>query len=153
MNIDTQAPTQAVSVTGVALSTVTSMLSAKTAAVGSGGTQVSGTLAGALASDETVVVFRDGVRLGTATVSNGNWSYSDGVTSGTFKYTAQVQDGAGNLGSMSKVLSVTLGLNVVEGTNRNDFLVGTNGTDQLIGVGNSKSTRQGYDRLPHGWCR
>ena len=88
---------------------------------------VTGNITGALAADETVVVFRDGVKVGTALVSNGSWSFKDAVTSGTFKYTAQVQDAAGNIGQMSSVLAVTLGTSLVEGTTRNDVLIGGGG--------------------------
>ena len=90
-----------------------------------------------------LVVFRDGVRLGTAAVSNGSWSYNDAVTSGSFKYTAQVQDAAGNIGQMSSALAVTLGTNYIEGTARNDVLVGTSGVDQLSAVGSGKQLGKG----------
>jgi hypothetical protein len=142
LTIDTVAPNQAVAVTAAGSSTSTSTATTTTLAKSmslsaASGTVVSGTVAGALAADEVLVVFRDGVRLGTAAVSNGSWSFNDGVTSGTVKYSAQIQDAAGNLGKMSSALAVTLGVNVIEGTGRNDVLVGTSGADQISGVGTS----------------
>ncbi|NJC04500.1 hypothetical protein GGQ97_000293 [Sphingomonas kaistensis] len=153
LTIDTVAPTQAVSVTAAGTSGDSTLL--RTASLSSGtsggGTMVSGTVAGTLGADETVVVFRDGVRLGTASVSNGSWSFNDGVTSGNYKYSAQVEDAAGNKGQMSSALSVTLGVNVIEGTTRNDVLIGTSGMDQLVGVGNGKSLGKGtIDTLTGG---
>jgi hypothetical protein len=143
LNIDTVAPTQAVSVTGVAStggSLDASSLLRTSLATTSATTAVNGTVGGTLAEGESVVVFRDGVRLGNASVSNGNWSFNDGVTSGSFKYTAQIVDAAGNVGQMSNVLSVSLGstgagtVNVINGTTRDDVLVGTSGADKISGV-------------------
>ena len=151
LTIDTVAPNQAVSVTAAGTSGALSSARTMSLASTSSGTLVSGTVAGTLGADEVLVVFRDGVRLGTATVSNGSWSYNDGVTSGTFKYTAQVQDAAGNLGQMSSALAVTLGINIIEGTNRNDVLIGTSGMDQLSAAGTSTRLGRGtIDTLTGG---
>lgn len=133
--IDTVAPNQAVVVVAADLSSSTGLKTASLSASSSGSTLVTGNITGTLAADETVVVFRDGVKVGTAVVSNGSWSFNDAVTSGTFKYTAQVQDAAGNIGQMSSVLAVTLGTSLVEGTTRNDVLIGGGGADVLVGVG------------------
>ncbi|WP_338502688.1 Ig-like domain-containing protein [Sphingomonas kaistensis] len=133
--IDTVAPNQAVVVVAADLSSSTGLKTASLSASSSGSTLVTGNITGTLAADETVVVFRDGVKVGTALVSNGSWSFNDAVTSGTFKYTAQVQDAAGNIGQMSSVLAVTLGTSLVEGTTRNDVLIGGGGADVLVGVG------------------
>jgi hypothetical protein len=137
LTVDTVAPTQAVSVTGAATTEGSSTLSAKTSSVASSvaGTKVSGTVAGALAADEILIVFRDGVRIGAALVTDGKWSFIDNVASGTYKYSALVQDTAGNLGQMSSALAVTLGVNEVDGTTRNDVLVGTVGKDLISAVG------------------
>jgi hypothetical protein len=156
LTVDTVAPNQAVAVTAAgsaaSASTSTSTTLVETMSLAATtGTMVSGTVAGALAADEVLVVFRDGVRLGTAAVSNGSWSYTDGVTSGTVTYTAQIQDAAGNLGKMSGALAVTLGINVIEGTGRNDVLVGTAGADQMSGVGTSSRIGRGtIDTLTGG---
>lgn len=140
--IDTVAPNQSVVVTAADLSSATLSggtvtISSLSASSGSN-TVVSGAVVGSLGADEVLVVFRDGVKLGTATVSNGTWTYNDSITSGSVRYTAQVQDAAGNLGAMSSALSVTLGTTIIEGTNRNDVLIGTSGADRLSGVGSSK---------------
>jgi Ca2+-binding RTX toxin-like protein len=148
--IDTVAPTQAVNVTAADLSSGTTLRTTSSSST-SGSTMVSGTAAGSLSADEVLVVFRDGVRLGTAAVSNGSWSYNDAVTSGSFKYTAQVQDAAGNIGQMSSALAVTLGTTYIDGTSRNDVLIGTSGSDQLSGVGTGKSLGKGtIDTLTGG---
>nr|WP_314445864.1 Ig-like domain-containing protein [uncultured Sphingomonas sp.] len=151
LSIDTVAPTQAVNVTSADLTSSTSLRTTSAASSANGGTTVTGTIAGTLAADETVVVFRDGGRIGTASVSNGSWSFNDGVTFGSFKYTAQVQDAAGNLGQMSSVLAVTLGTNVIEGTHRNDVLIGTSGADIISGVGTGPKLGKGtIDTLTGG---
>lgn len=154
LTVDTVAPTQAVSVTGAGTSGETTMLrtaSLSSSSSSSSSTMVSGTVAGSLGADETLVVFRDGVRVGTAAVSNGSWSFNDGVTSGNFKYTAQVEDAAGNKGQMSNAFAVTLGVNSIEGSSRNDVLIGTSGSDQLVGVGSGKALGKGtIDTLTGG---
>ncbi|WP_035065254.1 Ig-like domain repeat protein, partial [Nitratidesulfovibrio termitidis] len=66
--------------------------------------QLQGTLSATLAADEVVVIYRDGVRLGTASVVGGtNWTYQDsGLADGTsYSYTARVEDLAGNRGPSS----------------------------------------------------
>jgi Ca2+-binding RTX toxin-like protein len=70
-------------------------------------------------------------------------SHSDGVTSGTYKYSAQVQDAAGNLGQMSSALAVQLGLQDIFGTARNDVLFGSAGSDRLSGIGSAKNLGKG----------
>lgn len=133
LTIDTVAPTQSVAVVGVG--TDSGSLS-KTAllSTASSGLLVTGTIAGALAADEKVVVFRDGVQVGTASVANGQWSYNDGTGSGMVSYSAQVQDAAGNVGQMSKALGASASINNVFGTTRDDVLVGTSGADRLSGI-------------------
>jgi hypothetical protein len=140
--VDTVAPTQSVNVTSAAATGSTDTLALMTTST-SGAALVTGTVAGALASDEVLVVFRDGVQVGTASVSNGSWSFNDAVGAGSFKYSAQVQDSAGNLGKMSAVLTVSLGVNVLTGTTRSDVLVGTAGSDLISGLGGGKSLGKG----------
>jgi hypothetical protein len=150
LTIDTLAPNQAVNVTGAAVSSGDAM--ARTASLSTtGGTVVNGTVAGALGADEVLVVFRDGVRVGNASVANGTWSFNDGVTNGDYKYSAQVVDAAGNKGQMSGILSVTLGVNAIDGTSRNDVLIGTSGADTISGVGTARSLGKGtIDTLTGG---
>jgi hypothetical protein len=153
LTIDTVAPTQSVNVTGAAVSGSDSSLSLRTMSTASSAetTVVNGTVGGALAADEVLVVFRDGVRIGTASVANGNWSFNDNVNSGTHQYSARVQDAAGNLGQMSSALAVTLGVNVIDGTARNDVLVGTAGKDLISGVGSGSKLGKGtIDTLTGG---
>ncbi|WP_252718606.1 Ig-like domain-containing protein, partial [Acinetobacter soli] len=52
---------------------------------------------------EVVAIYRDGVYLGNATVVGGIWSFQDsGLMNGSYSYTAQVQDAAGNAGASSQ---------------------------------------------------
>ena len=139
LSVDTLAPTQAISVTGVtpadnsstlaALSTMKMSLDAST-----GSTVITGTIAGTLGADESVIVFRDGVKIGTASVNFGNWSFGDAVNSGSVTYTAQIHDAAGNTGKMSNVLTVSFGSNEIFGTFKDDALVGSSGADRISGV-------------------
>ncbi|UUR06971.1 Ig-like domain-containing protein [Sphingomonas glaciei] len=151
LKVDTVAPTQAVSVTGAGSSANSTMTASLASTTSSGGTMVSGTVAGSLGTDEALVVFRDGVRLGTAAVSNGSWSFNDGATSGSVKYTAQIEDAAGNKGQMSNAFAATLGINEIGGTNRSDVLIGTGGIDHITGVGSGKGLGKGtIDTLTGG---
>lgn len=146
LSIDTAAPAQAVSVTGA--SSGTGNLAAATL-TGTAGAQVTGTIAGALGADEMIVVFRDGVRVGEALAANGSWSFSDSVNSGSFRYTAQVQDAAGNAGQLSSAFTVSFGISKISGTTRNDNLVGTSGSDVISGLPESGNRlgRGGIDVL------
>ncbi|WP_255631664.1 Ig-like domain-containing protein, partial [Caballeronia sp. dw_19] len=57
---------------------------------------VQGTVNHTLLSGETLVVYRDGVKVGNATMSGTNWSYNDSaVAVGTHTYTARVENSAG----------------------------------------------------------
>jgi hypothetical protein len=59
---------------------------------------INGTLTTALGNGEVVNVYRDGVKVGTATVSGNAWTFADsGLIDGTtYIYTAKVADPAGN---------------------------------------------------------
>ncbi|MDO6646859.1 Ig-like domain-containing protein, partial [Acinetobacter guillouiae] len=65
--------------------------------------EVQGTISATLGSGEVVAIYRDGIKVGTATVSGTTWTYADaGLASGsTYTYTARVEDAAGNQGSLS----------------------------------------------------
>ncbi|WP_035065256.1 Ig-like domain repeat protein, partial [Nitratidesulfovibrio termitidis] len=70
---------------------------------------LSGTLSGALAGGEVVAVYRDGVKVGEATVSGTNWTFTDtGVTDGEHAYTAVVENGTGLQGAMSNIYTITV---------------------------------------------
>ncbi|MDD5358631.1 MAG: Ig-like domain-containing protein [Sulfurovaceae bacterium] len=65
---------------------------------------LSGTLTEALGSGEVVAVYRDGVKVGNATVdaSGTGWTFEDtGVTDGEHIYTTRAEDAAGNKGTES----------------------------------------------------
>jgi hypothetical protein len=95
---------------------------------------VSGTVSGPLGPDESLVVFRDGIKVGVGSVSGTGWSFTDSAGSGTSVYTARVLDAAGNLGPWSIPGSVSPVLNKVIGTDRADVLLGTSGADLISGV-------------------
>ncbi|HUE92432.1 MAG TPA: Ig-like domain-containing protein, partial [Pseudomonas sp.] len=109
--VDTQAPSQSVSITAV-----TDDVAPLTGTVAHNGTtndadpQLSGTLSAALAADETLVVLRNGAVIGTATVSGSTWTYQDsGLVDGqSYSYTARVEDAAGNRGAISTSYAITL---------------------------------------------
>jgi Ca2+-binding RTX toxin-like protein len=97
---------------------------------------VRGSISSALATGESLIVSRDGVRIGRANVSNGEWSFADAnVTAGKHSYVARVEDAAGNLGLQSDpfVLTVEV-LRTVNGTTGSDTLLGSTGTDRISGV-------------------
>ncbi|MDC5568845.1 FG-GAP-like repeat-containing protein, partial [Acinetobacter baumannii] len=69
------------------------------------------TVTGTLGSGEVVAVYRDGVKVGNATlVSGSNYSYADsGLSSGTtYSYTTRIEDAAGNRGTESSAFSLTV---------------------------------------------
>ncbi|MGX7005612.1 Ig-like domain-containing protein [Caballeronia sp. KNU42] len=58
---------------------------------------VQGTLSSGLLAGETVVIYRDGVKVGNATVSGTGWTYQDsGLVVGSHFYEARVESSAGN---------------------------------------------------------
>ncbi|HGU9772067.1 TPA: Ig-like domain-containing protein, partial [Morganella morganii] len=73
---------------------------------------LNGTLNAKLGAGETVVIYRDGSYLETATVNADglSWTYTDkGLQDGTtYVYTAYVRDGAYNLGPVSKDYTISL---------------------------------------------
>jgi Ca2+-binding RTX toxin-like protein len=133
LTIDTVAPDELVTVTGA--STGSSGTSAAQSISGTTtGTLISGTVSSSLEAGEVLVVFRDGVSVGTGTISNGVWNFADDIGPGSYHYTAQVQDAAGNTGLMSNTYLSTGGVNLLTGTAKSDILVGTAGNDSISGV-------------------
>jgi hypothetical protein len=58
---------------------------------------VKGTVSPQLAAGETVAVYRDGAKVGTATMNGTSWSFNDsGVSAGKHTYTAQVENTSGH---------------------------------------------------------
>jgi photosystem II stability/assembly factor-like uncharacterized protein len=137
LTIDTTAPKQAVNI-----SAAVDDVGAVTGTLSSGATTddtsplVKGSLSSELTTGEVLVVYRDGIKIGLASVSATQWSFSDSnVPAGTRSYTARVEDGAGNVGSNSNSFSLTFSqLQNVTGTIGNDALFGTSGADRISGV-------------------
>ncbi|MGL3336746.1 Ig-like domain-containing protein [Pseudomonas aeruginosa] len=111
VSIDTSAPTQS-----VVIDAIIDDLDPVQGVVSNNGysndqtPQLSGTLSAALNGGESVLILRDGVVLGPATVTGTSWTFSDaGLADGTaYTYTARVQDAAGNLGSTSNSYRVQI---------------------------------------------
>ena len=58
---------------------------------------VKGTVSVALGTGETLAVYRDGTKVGTATMNGTSWSFNDsGVAIGAHTYTAQVENTSGH---------------------------------------------------------
>nr|WP_174506176.1 Ig-like domain-containing protein [Acinetobacter sp. Marseille-Q1620] len=72
--------------------------------------EIRGTLSKALNDGESVVIYRDGIEAGTATVFGNTWSFEDGglVNKQACTYTAQVKDLAGNVSQFSNAYSLVL---------------------------------------------
>ncbi|MDB5798470.1 MAG: algE7, partial [Paucimonas sp.] len=99
------------------ITTVVDNAGAVTGNVASGGytddttPQVTGSLSAALTGNLVVAVYRDGVKVGNATVSGTNWSFTDsGVVDGSsYSYTVKVEDavtGASRAPSAAHVITV-----------------------------------------------
>lgn len=70
--------------------------------------ELQGVVTVALAPNEMIVIFRDGVPIGIATANLTSWSFTDaGLESGkTYVYTAQIQDINGNTSNLSSSFSI-----------------------------------------------
>ncbi|MDO6646705.1 Ig-like domain-containing protein, partial [Acinetobacter guillouiae] len=104
INIDTIVPTQTTTITTVVDNVAPGLGNVANGAFTNDDTpEVQGTISATLGSGEVVAIYRDGVKVGTATVSGTTWTYADaGLASGsTYTYTARVEDAAGNQGSLS----------------------------------------------------
>jgi hypothetical protein len=89
-------PTETVTITGL-YDHITSSNIANGGTLMDHAPTISGTVSLALVPGETLVVLRDGVVVGNATVSGSTWSYVDsGVAVGSHTYTAYVQNSAGH---------------------------------------------------------
>jgi uncharacterized Zn ribbon protein len=112
INIDTSAPTQVVTITGV-----TDDVAPGLGNVPNGGStndsqpEVRGSISQALAPNEVVAIYRGGVKIGEASVNGTSWVFDDrtgGFNNGsTYQYTARVEDAAGNTGDFSGVYGIT----------------------------------------------
>ena len=74
--------------------------------------RLNGTVHGTLEAGETIVIYRDGVKIGEAKVSadGKSWTFQDGgLEDGkTYTYTAQVEDAAGNRSALSDGFNLTI---------------------------------------------
>ncbi len=68
------------------------------------------TVQGTADSGITITLFLDGSPVGTTTASNGSWSYtqSTALSDGTYSFTAQARDLAGNLSGVSDGLAIAI---------------------------------------------
>jgi Ca2+-binding RTX toxin-like protein len=108
--VDTTAPTQTAVITSVSDDVLPD-----NGPVSNGGVTndtaptLSGTISAVLAADETVAIYRDGVKVGTALVTATNWTFTDtGVPQGAHTYVARVEDAAGNQGPASASYTITV---------------------------------------------
>ncbi|MDL2329029.1 Ig-like domain-containing protein [Desulfosarcina sp. OttesenSCG-928-A07] len=104
-----------------------------------------GTLSAELGTTEYLAIFRDGVEVGTATVTDMEWTFSDTLAAdGSYTYTAAVKDLAGNLGHGSG--DFTLILDTADTTNA---MTNTSATETPVGMGetNSAITSSGGDDI------
>lgn len=70
---------------------------------------ITGTVAGGVAADESVQVSRNGDIVGTATVEDGQFRFTDSVTAnGQLQYETRVVDTSGNVGTASDSIVITL---------------------------------------------
>lgn len=95
-----------------------------------------GSLTASLGADEKLAIYRDGVKIGQATVSGTQWTYADSnVAAGSRIYTASVEDAAGNAGQTSFGFALSVqALSVLNGSAGNDVLTGTSRADIISGV-------------------
>ena len=111
INIDTIVPTQTTTITTVVDNVAPGLGNVANGAFTNDDTpEVQGTISATLGSGEVVAIYRDGVKVGTATVSGTTWTYADaGLASGsTYTYTARVEDAAGNQGSVSNNYAISV---------------------------------------------
>ncbi|WP_242914322.1 Ig-like domain-containing protein [Brevundimonas pishanensis] len=76
--------------------------------------QLSGTISAPLVAGEQVHIFRNGVDIGTATMSGTDWTFDDsGLNDGNaYTYTAVVIDSAGNQGAVSNGYTINVDTDV-----------------------------------------
>ncbi|MBS1174153.1 MAG: hypothetical protein H6R05_284, partial [Burkholderiaceae bacterium] len=111
ITVDTSAPTQTAAITQIV-----DDVSPQTGVVANAGStndttpSIQGTISAALSSGEVVAVYRDNVKVGTATVTGTSWTYADtGLVDGsTYSYTVRVEDAAGNQGTTSAAYVISV---------------------------------------------
>ena len=112
LTVDTTAPTQAVAITSYLDNQDPQQGTfASSSKTNDTAPQLNGTLAGTLGAGEVVALYRDGVRIGAATMTGAaTWTFQDtGLVDGTsYSYTARVEDAAGNRGGVSAVFTLVV---------------------------------------------
>ncbi|WP_035374588.1 Ig-like domain-containing protein, partial [Acinetobacter gerneri] len=110
IHIDSEAPSQTIQITAII-----DNKDPVTGVIANGGVtnddtpEIKGSLSAILGAGETVVVYRNGIEVGTATVTGTNWSFTDAsLGSGeSYSYSAEVRDLAGNVSDLSNLYSIT----------------------------------------------
>ncbi len=116
--------------------------------IASGGTTddatptLTGTISSSLEAGESLAVYRDGLRVGTAswTTSKGvtSWTFTEGrtVADGAHSWTVRVEDASGAVGVASSAFTATIytGPTRITGTVASDRLLGTADADLILGV-------------------
>lgn len=134
--------------------------------IASGGTTddatptLAGTISSALETGESLAVYRDGLRVGSATwtTSNGvtSWSFTEGrsVADGQHSWTVRVEDVSGAVGVSSAAFTATIytGPNRITGTSASDRLLGTADADLISGIpaGDARLGAATVDRMTGG---
>ncbi|MDO6574988.1 hypothetical protein Q4528_12780, partial [Staphylococcus pasteuri_A] len=85
ITVDTVAPTQTTTITTVVDNVAPGLGNVANGAFTNDDTpEVQGTISATLGSGEVVAIYRDGIKVGTATVSGTTWTYADaGLASGS----------------------------------------------------------------------
>ncbi|HDU8583890.1 TPA: VCBS repeat-containing protein [Morganella morganii] len=147
IHMDTSAPTQSVKITGVWDDVAPELGNVDhNGWTNDTAPQVRGTLSAAPGDTEFVVVLRDGVEVGRATVTGTGWTFDDSglADGGTYTYTALVRDLAGNSGAVSG------GYTIHVDTTAPDTVVTITAVydDQAPGIGNVKPGETTNDTTP-----
>jgi hypothetical protein len=108
LTVDTIAPTLTASITGAG-----DNVDPNVGNIANGGASndntlaLSGSVSGALANGDVVVVFDGATRLGTAAVNNTAWTFTTSrLTNAVHSFTARIEDAAGNQGAASSAYGV-----------------------------------------------
>jgi subtilisin family serine protease len=121
---------------------------------------LTGTISSALEAGETLAVYRDGLRVGTASWTTSksvtSWTFTEGrnVADGLHSWTVRVEDVSGALGVSSSTFTATIytGPTRITGTSSSDRLLGTADADLITGVpgGDARLGAGTVDRMTGG---
>ncbi len=131
-----------------AITAITDNVGAFKGTVARGGTTddatptLTGTLSSTLESGESLAVYRNGAKVGTATWkasgSTTTWSFTEAspVADGQHSWSVRVEHTSGAVGTSSDIYSATIytGPTLIFGTSASDALRGTSGADIISGV-------------------